>query len=67
MITISPQYIKDTAGNKLVALPAKQFDSIMEQLEDLEDIKRYDAAKKRKQSFVDADIAFKQIEAKRKK
>jgi PHD/YefM family antitoxin component YafN of YafNO toxin-antitoxin module len=67
MITISPQYIKDTAGNKLVVLPAKQFDSIMEQLEDLEDIKRYDAAKKKKQSFVDADIAFKQIEAKRKK
>jgi hypothetical protein len=67
MITISPQYIKDTAGNKLVVLPAKQFDSIMEQLEDLEDIKRFDAAKKRKQSFVDADIAFKQIEAKRKK
>lgn len=64
MITLSPQYIKDTAGKKLVVLPAKQFDSIMEELEDLEDIKRYDAAKKRKQSFVDADTAFKQIEAK---
>ena len=67
MITISPQYIKDTAGKKLVVLPAKQFDSIMEELEDLEDIKRYDAAKKRKQSFVEANTAFKQIEAKRKK
>ena len=66
MITISPQYIKDTAGKKLVVLPAKQFYSIMEELEDLEDIKRYDTAKKRKQSFVDADTAFKQIEAKRK-
>lgn len=64
MITLSPQYIKDTAGKKLVVLPAKQLDSIMEELEDLEDIKRYDAAKKRKQSFVDADTAFKQIEAK---
>jgi PHD/YefM family antitoxin component YafN of YafNO toxin-antitoxin module len=49
-----------------VVLPAKQFDSMMEELEELEDIKRFDAAKKRKQSFVDADIAFKQIEAKRK-
>ena len=47
MITISPQYITDTAGKKLVVLPAKQFDSIMEELEDLVDIKRYDAAKKR--------------------
>jgi len=63
MITISPQYIKDTAGKKLVVLPAEQFDSMMEELEELEDIKRYDAAKKRKQVFTDADTAFKQIEA----
>jgi PHD/YefM family antitoxin component YafN of YafNO toxin-antitoxin module len=67
MITVNPQYIKDTAGKKLVVLTAKQFDSIMEELEDLEDIKRYDAAKRRKQSFVDAGTAFKQIEVKRKK
>lgn len=67
MITIHPQYIKDTAGKKLVIISAKQFDSMMEELEELEDIKRYDAAKKRKQKFVDADTAFKQIEAKRKK
>jgi PHD/YefM family antitoxin component YafN of YafNO toxin-antitoxin module len=67
MISINPQYIKDTAGKQLVVLPAKEFNTIMEELEDLEDIKRYDAAKKRKQSFVDADTAFKQIEAKRKK
>jgi PHD/YefM family antitoxin component YafN of YafNO toxin-antitoxin module len=67
MIAIHPQYIKDTAGKQLVVLPANQFKTIMEELEDLEDIKRYDAAKKRKQSFVDAEAAFKQIEAKRKK
>ena len=67
MITITPQYIQDTAGKKLVIIPAKQFNSIMEELEDLEDIKRYDAAKKRKQNFIDAEIVFKKIEAKRKK
>ena len=67
MIAINPQYIKDTAGRKLVVLSAKQFDTIIEELEELEDIKRYDAAKKRKQVFKDADTAFKQIEAKRKK
>ena len=67
MITITPQYIKDTAGKKLVIIPAKQFNSIIEELEDLDNIKRYDAAKKRKQNFVDAETAFKQIEAKRKK
>lgn len=67
MAEITPQYIKDTAGKKLVVLTKKQFDLLMEELEELEDIRRYDAAKKRKQVFVDADAAFKQIEAKRKK
>ena len=67
MITITPQYIKDTAGKKLVVLPAKQFDSLMDELEDLEDIKRFDVSKKRKQSFANAETAFKRIEAKRKK
>jgi PHD/YefM family antitoxin component YafN of YafNO toxin-antitoxin module len=67
MIEITPQYIKDTAGKKLVVLSKKQFDILMEELDELEDIKRYDAAKRRKQVFVDADIAFKQIEVKRKK
>jgi PHD/YefM family antitoxin component YafN of YafNO toxin-antitoxin module len=47
LITITPQYIKDTAGKKFVIIPTKQFNSIMEELEDLDDIKRYDAAKKR--------------------
>ena len=67
MIAVNPQYIKDTAGKQLVVLPAKEFNIIMEELEDLQDIKRYDVAKKRKQIFVDADTAFNQIEAKRKK
>jgi PHD/YefM family antitoxin component YafN of YafNO toxin-antitoxin module len=67
MIQINPQYIKDTAGKKLVVLPEKQFEKMMEELEELEDIKRYDSAKKRKQVYLDADTAFKKIEAKGKK
>ncbi|MBL0053949.1 MAG: hypothetical protein IPP29_21880 [Bacteroidetes bacterium] len=47
MITVHPQYIKDTNGKKsFVILPAKEFDSIMEELEDIEDIRLYDEAKK---------------------
>lgn len=47
MITVHPQYIKDAEGNKsLVVLSAKEFDALMEELEDLEDIKLYDEAKK---------------------
>ena len=46
MITLNPQYIKDTAGNNLVVLLQKEFDKIIEELEDLEDIRLYDEAKK---------------------
>lgn len=67
MLDITPQYIKDTAGKKLVVLTAKQFKNIIEELEELEDIKRYDAAQKRKKKFKDADLVFKEIEAKRRK
>ena len=47
MISVHPQYIKDANGNKLmVVLPAEEFDSLIEQLEELDDIKLYDEAKK---------------------
>ncbi len=46
MIALNPQYIKDTAGKNLVILPQKEFDNLLEELEELEDIKLYDQAKK---------------------
>jgi len=47
MLIVHPQYIKDANGEKsLVVLPAKEFDSLMEELEELEDIRLYDEAKK---------------------
>lgn len=46
MRSIHPQYITDTNGEKsLVVLPAKEFDTLMEELEELEDIKLYDETK----------------------
>lgn len=45
MVALHPQYITDTAGRKMVVLPLQEFDTIMEQLDELEDIKLYDAAK----------------------
>jgi gamma-glutamylcyclotransferase (GGCT)/AIG2-like uncharacterized protein YtfP len=68
MLTVNPQYITNSKGKKIsVVIPVKEFASIIEELEELEDIKLYDAEKKRKQTFVDANIAFKKIETKRKK
>jgi len=47
MLTLKPQYITDNAGKKIsVILPMKDFKAIMEELEELEDIKLYDEAKK---------------------
>lgn len=66
MTKIHPQFIVDTAGKKMVVLPQQQFDAIMEELEELEDIKRYDAAKQSNEPSYPIDEAFKMIEAKRK-
>lgn len=68
MLTVHPQYITDNAGKKIsVVLPMKDFKAIMEELEELEDIKLYDKAKEGKQEFIDAEQGFKEIEESRKK
>jgi hypothetical protein len=67
MIAIKPQYITDNAGKKIsVVLPIKDFKAILEELEELEDIKLYDEAKKSNEPSVPLDEAFEMIEAKRK-
>ena len=67
MLTLKPQYITDNAGKKIsVVLPMKDFKAIMEELEELEDIKLYDEAKKSNEPSIPIDDAFKMIEAKRK-
>jgi hypothetical protein len=66
MIAIHPQYIKDTAGKNLVVLAQKEFDTIMEELEDIEDVRLYDQAKKEDTGErIPMEEAFKMIEAKR--
>jgi PHD/YefM family antitoxin component YafN of YafNO toxin-antitoxin module len=66
MLTLHPQYITDKAGKKIsVVIPMKDFKAIMEELEELEDIKRYDEAKKSNELSIPIDEAFKMIDAKR--
>ena len=61
------QFVTDNNGNKLaVILPLKEYNKMLEELEDLEDIRLYDEAKRGKQEFVDAEQAFKEIEDSRK-
>lgn len=47
MISVHPQYIKDNNGKKsFVILPANEFDTLLENMEELEDIRLCDQTKK---------------------
>ena len=46
MTDLHPQFIKDTAGKNLVVLPQEEFEQLLEELEDLEDVRLYDEASK---------------------
>ncbi len=67
MISVHPQYIKDNNGkNSFVILPAKEFDTLLQNMEELEDIRLYDQAKKNDDGQrIPMEEAFKMIEAKR--
>lgn len=62
MIALHPQYITDTVGTQLVILPKSEFDSIIEELEDLEDIRLYDLSKMDKEPAIPMQDAIKMIE-----
>jgi len=67
-VTVNPQFITDNNGRKIsVVLPMRDFKAIMEELEELEDIRLYDESKKSGELSVPIDEAFKMIEAKRSK
>lgn len=66
MITLNPQFIKDANGNNtLVVLTSEEYGKILEELEEVEDIKLYDNAKKGIQEFIEANQAFEEIEKNR--
>ena len=68
MLAIQPQYITNNSGKKIsVILPIKNFKSIMDALDELEDIRLYDASKKSNELSTPIDEAFRIIETKRNK
>ena len=61
-----PHFIIDNTGKKIsVVLAMKEFKSLIAELDELEDIKRYDQAKASGESSVPIDEAFRIIEIKR--
>lgn len=61
------QFITDEGGKKVaVILPVKDYEKMLEELDEYSCIKAYDKTKTRKQEFVPAADMFKSIEKKRK-
>ncbi len=66
MLTVHPQYITDAKGERIsVVLPIKEFATLIEELEELEDIRLFDEAVADNEPSIPIDEAFKMIEAKR--
>jgi PHD/YefM family antitoxin component YafN of YafNO toxin-antitoxin module len=67
MTAIHPQFIVDTAGQNLVILSQVEFESLLLELEDLEDIRLYDESKNDNEPAIAKNEAMQMIEAERKK
>ena len=67
-MTLNENFVVDAKGKKVsVLLPIKDYQKLLEELEELEDIKAYDNAINRKREFIPLDKALKEIESTRKK
>ncbi len=68
MFTVHPQYITDNTGKKIsVILPIKEFKTLLEELEELEDIRLYEESKNDNEPAIAKNKAMAIIEAERKK
>jgi hypothetical protein len=66
MLTVHPQYITDKEGNKIsVVLPIREFESLLEELEEMVDIKLYDEVKGLNEPSTPIEEAFQEIEKER--
>lgn len=66
MGTLKLQFIEDNKGHKIaVLLPIEKYNSMLEQLEEIVDVKIYDAAKVYDEEVIPFDQAIQEIEAKR--
>lgn len=68
MATLHPTFITNEKGKKLsVVIPIKEYYQLLEELEELEDIKLYDEAIASDEPSVSMEEAFEWIETKRNK
>ncbi len=66
MTAIHPQFITDIKGKKVSAIiPIKEYERIIEEIEDLEDIILYDQSKNDNEPAISKSTAIQMIEAER--
>ena len=63
MGAVRQQFIEDSQGNRIaVLMPIDQYNKMLEQLEEIDDIRAYDAAKAQDDEIIPFDQAVKEIE-----
>jgi hypothetical protein len=66
MGAVRQQFIEDSQGNRIaVLMPIDQYNKMLEQLEEIDDILAYDAAKAQDDEILPFDQAVKEIEDER--
>ncbi len=64
---MNTKFVTDNHGKRVaVILPIKVYNKMIEELEEWEDIKLYEEAKKSNEPSIPLEEAFREIEAKRK-
>jgi hypothetical protein len=67
-MSITEQIVTDKKGKAVaVQIPVNQYKKLLELAEEMENIKAYDKAVKRKHDFIPFNTAVKELKAKRKK
>ena len=63
MVTLHPEFVVDDQQNrKAVLLPVAEWEQVVDELEELEDIRLYDSAKKSSGESVPFEQAIQEIE-----
>ena len=67
-MSITEQIVTNKSGKAVaVQIPVRQYNKLMELAEEMQDIKAYDKAMKRKHEFIPFAQAIKEMNAKRRK
>ncbi len=68
MITLHPEFVVDSKDEKkAVLIPLDEWHRLMEEIEELEDIRAYDKAKSKSEKSIPFDEAVRMIKSKTKK